>query len=274
MHRSNLFRWTGPGGLLCTLAVVLMATSFASGAGMVVSVTDSGADAPITDAPSSQRENDKGGAIVPFGEDVFTFTDRTHQYNGARFTAAGALTTTDPGLADDVTIGLPSYLVGGEYISTRNNNRDNADFRLRITVNQQVNVFLLLDNRIGDNNNANPATLGNGIMDWVLNEGWTMMNTGISPNGQPDFGAVDEGGSISDFDDRPAGNVNLGVGAGVKINQFWTVWKKNFKPTEVIELKQQNAGGLNMYGVVITPEPATIGLLAGAMALGLVRRRR
>src|SRR5687767_8010896 len=86
-----------------------------------VSVLDS--DAPLSGGIEAQRENDLGGSIVPFGEDVFTFTDRTHQYNGPRFTAAGVLTFSDAPGFSDLILGLPAYLLGAEYVSTLNSNR-------------------------------------------------------------------------------------------------------------------------------------------------------
>ena len=44
-------------------------------------------------------------------------------------------------------------------------------------------------------NSTNPPTLGSGgtgTMPWVADDGWTIVNTGISPNGQPDFVALSD----------------------------------------------------------------------------------
>ncbi|MGE5612160.1 MAG: PA14 domain-containing protein, partial [Bacillota bacterium] len=226
---------------------------------LISAVTVSGGDAAITNANgiTAQRENDLGGAIVPFGEDVFCYMNRNHQYNGVRFTAGGVLTATDPALPDDITVGIPSYLLGGEYVSTLNDNRDNASFAMNVTVTKNVRAYLLLDNRIGDSTNTNPPTLGNGIMDWVAADGWTVVNTGISPNGQPDFVACDEGATITDFLTRATTTTSLGVGAGVGINNFFTVYAKDFAAGDVISLKQQNNGGLNMYGLVVQARETT-----------------
>src|SRR3954471_24339811 len=78
---------------------------------LIGSVSVLNSDAAITNGVQAQRENDLGGTIVPFGEDAFGFTDRTHQYNGARFNASGVPSTGTA--VGDVVIGLPSYLVGG-----------------------------------------------------------------------------------------------------------------------------------------------------------------
>lgn len=272
-------KWTlgvvGVGVLLATATLV-------SGAGLISSVTDSGGDTTgLSNFPFapvfSQRENDAAGTLVPFGEDVFAYTDRSHQFNGPAFDATtGLLSTSGTNI-----MGLPAYLVGGEYVSTRNSNRDNADFRLYVTVSRNATAYLLVDNRLNNastsgKTNTTPPDLGSGgtgRMPWVADDGWTIVNTGISPNGQVDFVALDEGGSITDFTARSNPNSNLGVGPGVKLNQFFSIFKKDFQAGETIVLKEQNGGGLGMYSLVVTPEPATMSLLALA-AVGLISRRR
>jgi hypothetical protein len=256
--------------LVAAFAALVMSPLVASGQ-VITSVTDEGSDAAITNSGGITT----GVEATPFGEDAFSFRDRTHQYNGARFTSAGVLTNTNPPVAGDVTIGLPSYLIGGEYISTLNGNRDNAAYKMHVTVNQPARVYLLLDNRIGENPTraGDGPTLGNGIMDWVLADGFSIVNTGISPNGQPDFGAIDEGGTITDFSVRSTTPANLGTGPGNLINNYWAVYTRDV-PAGTFTLQQQNSGGINMYGVVVTavPEPGVFGLLAGAGLLALRRR--
>ena len=239
---------------------------------IVTNVTDEGSDVAITNSGGITTAVE----AARFGEDAFAYRDRSHQYNGTRFTSAGVLTATNPPVAGDVTVGLPSYLIGGEYISTLNGNRDNAAYKMHVTVGGPARMYLLLDNRIGEATAApgNPPTLGAGVMDWVLNDGWTVVNTGISPNGQPDFGAIDEGGTITDFSARPAANTNLGTGAGNLINNFFTVYSRDVA-AGTYTLQQQNSGGINMYGVVVTavPEPGVFGLISGVGLLALRRRR-
>jgi hypothetical protein len=265
-----------------TAIAVLAAATNAWSAPVITSIVVTGSDAPIAGAGTTvaQVENDLGGGNVPFGEDKFVFLDRTHQHNGARFTAAGLLTATNPPVAGDVTIGLPSYLLGGEYIGTMQGNRDNPNYRMDVTVAPPVNAYLLIDNRVGENPqiNTTPPTLG-AVMGWVAADGWMQMNTGISPNGQPDFTAVDEGGTPANFAARTNPDANRGVGPGVLINQFFTVYHKSFPAGSVIPFKEQNFGGINMYSVVIqpVPEPSTV-VMAGMGAIGLLyagyRRRR
>lgn len=246
---SLCLSWRGLGLALLLPAVGLQAQ-------LITSVSDLNSDAAILDGVTSQRENDLAGVVVPFGEDVFCYTDRTHQYNGVRFDpATGLLSTTA-----ETIVGLPAYLIGGEYVSTRNDNRDNADFQLQIGVGPNVTAYLLIDNRVGDDVNTTPPTLGSGtsgLMRWVADEGWRQVNTGMSPNGQPDYGAIDEGGSIAagSFNDRAITPANLGTGPGDGINNFFTVYRRDFNAGATITLKEQGFGG-NMYGLVVVPRAA------------------
>ena len=58
------------------------------------------------DSPAIIEEN--------FGEESLTFSDRTHQHNGAAFDLDGNLSTSG-----SQVINLPDYLVGGNYIGSQ-----------------------------------------------------------------------------------------------------------------------------------------------------------
>jgi hypothetical protein len=175
--------------------------------------------------------------------------------------------------------GLPSYLLGAEYVSTLNTNRDNAGFQLDVGIGplRPVTAYLLIDNRVGDAANTTPPALGSGgvgIMSWVADEGWAIVNTGLSPNGQPDFAAIDEGRTPANFADRIANGANQGTGPGVLINNAYTIFSKAFPAGSTITLREQNDGtNDNMYGLVVVPEPSTAALL-GCAILGLATMRR
>src|SRR5688572_30811448 len=115
--------------LVIAAFAALVVTPLASGQ-FVTNVTDEGSDAAITNSGGITTALE----TARFGEDAFVYRDRNHQYNGTRFTSAGVLTATNPAGATDVTIGLPSYLIGGEYISTLNGNRDNAAYKMHVTL--------------------------------------------------------------------------------------------------------------------------------------------
>lgn len=159
---------------------------------------------------------------------------------------------------------LPTYLVGQEYVTFANDGRDNNPYNYQITTDVSSTFYLLLDNRLNGTagntsspNNTDPD-LG-GTLAWVTADGWTRVNTGISPNSQADYTGVDEGGNA--------------VGAGLGLNQFYSVYSLT---GSVVDIKQQGIGGSNNYSVVIAPIPEpSSGLLIGLVAgLGLLRRRR
>jgi len=218
-----------------------------------------------------------------FQEDAFAMVDRSHECNGVAFDSLGRLTTGSGGDPAIATIqGLPAYLVGKPYIANANDNKDNAGYSLTINVDAPSYVYLMIDNRVGDENNKDIPTLGSGgigPMAWVADLGFVLVNTGLSPNGQPDFVGVDEGPYTSIAPGlRSHSAAGLGVGPGVELNQFFSVYAKLVSST--ITLGEQNDGTTrNMYGVVVAsvPEPSTFGLLALGAALlqiGRAQRRR
>jgi hypothetical protein len=71
--------------------------------------------------------------------------------------------------------------------------------------------------------------------------------------------------------------VGLDEGADGGINQWYSIYRKNF-PAGTFSLLQPDNAGQNMYGVVVAPipEPATLIMLiwAGAAGIAAVRRGR
>jgi hypothetical protein len=216
-----------------------------------------------------------------FGEDAWMFTDRTHEYNGPAFDASGNLLTTSGGAIPALVLGLPRYLLSAQYIANANNHRDNAAYTLTLTLDSPAILYLLVDNRLGDSATANPPTLGSGgtgLMSWVADMGFQMVNTGLSPNGQPDFVGADEGGQLTPQGSFPElrthGTSGLETGPGQHINQYYSVYRLDV-PAGDITLKEQNGGSLNMYGVVVVPEPQTwaMGAAIGLLAFAGLKRR-
>ena len=171
-------------------------------------------------------------AVTTLGEDSLVFTDRTHEYNV-----------------------VPAGLLGAEFIQTGNNDKSTVTYQLSFDLTTAGTLFLILDNRLGDNlggtdpasGTDSPPAIGGGVMDWVISMGFT--DTGL------DIG-IDEGGD----------------GA---INQSSSVWALDVQAGSFTFLEQNDGGGRNMYGVAFAPipEPSTFALL-GLGLLGVLRRRR
>ena len=176
------------------------------------------------------------------------FVDRNHRY-----------------LDDSASsLPVPAYLVGSEYIMSGNDNRDNATYRLDVTLSTPAAVYMLIDNRLGDADNATPPTFDATHMQWILDEGWAATANGLN-RGQdaalPDELAIDEG-------------------ADDTINQYYSVYRKDFA-AGTFSLYQADNAGQNMYGVVVTPIPepsalslASLGLLAFASRRSAAARPR
>ena len=185
------------------------------------------------DSPAIIEEN--------FGEESLTFSDRTHQHNGAAFDLDGNLSTSG-----SQVINLPDYLVGGNYIRFANNARDNSPYTAEVEADGVTTWYLLVDNRLdgpaGSRNSPNSTDpeLG-GNLQWIIDDGWVRVNTGISPNGLPDYTGVDEGGD--------------GFGPGQGLNQFYSVYSIT---AESVTLKGQGIGGSNMMSLVTQGEMITV----------------
>ena len=71
-------------------------------------------------------------APTPLGEDALAYTDRNHEWN-------------------ELPAGLPQ-LLGAEYIMTGNDDRDDPDLQITVTLSQKATLYMFLDSRIaGDN---------------------------------------------------------------------------------------------------------------------------
>ena len=201
----------------------VFAAMFTISHGGIVQVTETGIGG---DAPAIIANN--------FGEESLSFSDRTHQHNGAAFDpATGSLSTS--GLA---VIGLPEYLLGGNYIRFANNARENNPYSALVEADGPTAWYLLVDNRLdgfaGDTsspNSTDPAI--GGSLQWIVDDGWQRVNTGISPNGQADYTGVDEGGNA--------------VGAGFGLNQFYSVYTL---AGVSVTIRGQGIGGSNMLSLV------------------------
>lgn len=244
--------------ILSLVSVALLPASLTSlvhAAPLITNVVETGGDDEATDTLVAQWTgatfiNGIAGEPIPgsaadapytvglFAEEAPMFVDRNHQWNGA--TAA---------------LPIPKYLEGGEYIMSGNDNRDNADYLLEVTISEACYVYMLIDDRMGDASNANPPNFpdwsldrngdGNPDMAWIVEEGWEPVKTGWNRFGNPDWPdhvGVDEGAD--------------GVGPGVGINQWSSIYVKRF-PAGTFTLRAPDNSGQNMYGAVVKAVPKT-----------------
>ena len=224
--------------LSSTVAAILFGSSLLSFAS-VISVTETGQLEP----ERAIVENGGDGVFDPthaginiadgvlFGAATNTFVDRNHMHADPAFDAAGTLSTTGAEI-----VPLPDYLVGNEYIRLPNDAKNNNPYSVTVTTDVVSEFFLLLDNRA--DGPANTATSPNstepvlgGTLQWVIDAGWERVNTGISPNGQPDYTSIDES--------------NDGT-----LNQFFSIWVLTGTSATI----ERGVNG-NMHSMVIAPAP-------------------
>lgn len=181
-----------------------------------------------------------------------SMTDRRHAYAGFGAAIGGA----------PVAANFPGYLIGLPYVMTMNTNRDNVSpaFMITITTDQPGTAYLFVDTRLGDGVQTDAPTLAavaGGAADWITNDGWQPVVTGLKP---ADYaGPGDILGNDENLDNT--------------VNNYYAVYSRQIAGTSFTV--HTFGESRNMYGVAFAPIPepsaAALGLLAG---LGLLRRRR
>jgi ferric-dicitrate binding protein FerR (iron transport regulator) len=141
-------------------------------------------------------------------EDAKAFVDREHEWNGVS------------------ERGIPSFLLGGDYVKTFNDDKLNRQVEIRVTLSRPAALYVLLDKR-------SPPP------DWLRGQ---FFNTG------DEIGL--DGGGYSRYGERKT----LAVGAGKSIDDVFSIWRRDV-PAGTVKLGAIQVGGEkhNMYGIVAVP---------------------
>ncbi|MDZ4783736.1 MAG: PEP-CTERM sorting domain-containing protein [Planctomycetia bacterium] len=234
--------WRKVRGAASLLGLLGLLAGPVSGA-TIVSVVETGGDNEATDTIPAQWSGQTWQVTVAgeplldsvvganftaglFGHFAPSFVDRVHRYSDV--TASN-------------TLPIPGYLVGSEYLLSGNDNRDNATYRLDVTVNAAATAYILIDNRLSDTSNANPPTFDATHMQWIIDQGWAPTAHGLNRAGDP---------ALPD-------EVAFDEGANDTIEQYYSVYQKAF-PAGTFSLFQADNAGQNMYGVVVKPGAAAV----------------
>jgi uncharacterized repeat protein (TIGR01451 family) len=207
-----------------SLAAALFTACSVHAAPLITSLVETGGDGP----PTAQWTGNTftGPAINTYTVPLFnllakSFCDRVHAWTNA-----------------SATVPLPPYLVNNPYIMIRNDNRENAGYRLDVTVSEDVLVYLLIDNRNGDTVNGDPPFSPNPVtawtaMQWVGASGFRPVTTAQNRTG--DINRPDE--------------ISIDESADGTRNQYFSIYSNRF-PAGTFSLLQQGFAN-NMYGVVL-----------------------
>ena len=161
--------------------------------------------------------------IVPCGfvEDTPAFVDRPHQWNGVE------------------TSGMPSYLVGADFVKTFNDDKVSSDLNITVTLARPATLFVLMDTRLSP-----PRWLQDSF-----EETGDQLGVDEVPYTSAEPFSVQAG--------------RLGAGAGVSVDRLHSVWKRVIPDGGEVVLgsngelgRTVEAGELaraNMYGIVAVP---------------------
>jgi hypothetical protein len=159
-----------------------------------------------------KSETKKFYEIVPRGlnEDVRKYVDRRHEWNGL------------------TTAGMPSYLVGADYVRTFNADSLKKNIAIRVTVSRPAKLYVFFDDRLK-------------VPAWLSDQ---FRNTG------------DKIGGDSAYPKRKAHLI--GKGPGVEVDDIYSVWERTVSEPGVVKLGASNIGGAkagsaSMYGIAATP---------------------
>ncbi|MEW4565486.1 hypothetical protein AB1K70_23365 [Bremerella sp. JC770] len=162
-----------------------------------------------------------------FGEDMPAYVDRSHQWN-----------SIGPG-------GMPSFLRGGEYVMTLNDDRfHEKNLRIDLTLGKPATVYVLYTECLE-------------IPDWLTRD---FVDTGFRVG-------LDEGPYFDpNFNEIVHTECEIATGANNSVDSNFAVWKREISQPGIVQLGGVNIrerplpepiygghNGSNMYGIVVQP---------------------
>jgi hypothetical protein len=152
--------------------------------------------------------------IVPGGlqEDALCYVDRLEtQWNGV------------------TGEGIPSYLLGADYVKTFNADKRRKDVRIKVTLSQPARLFVFFDDRLE-------------VPAWLKKQGFRPTEDQIGS----DFGPY----GVNSY------NYAAAVGAGNSIDATFTIWEKVVTRPGTVTLGHnpgQDVHSSSMYGIAAVP---------------------
>jgi len=167
-------------------------------------------------------------------------TNRTANGAGSARSEAGS-DETEASRDSHATNGFPRYLDGQQYVWFLQDVRHYTNYSCTVTVDCPSTFYLLVDNRINDylpGSEYDDPSFGAPDTQWVLDDGWKRVNTGLSPGGRGDYVSIDEGNNGS-------------------VNQVYAVYSKTLGKPGAITLGTEFDG--NIYCLVISTNAPGLG---------------
>ena len=141
--------------------------------------------------------------------------------------------------AASATNGFPAYLQGQQYVWFLQDVRHYTNYSCTVTVDCPSTFYLLVDNRVNDylpGSEYDDPGFGRPDTQWVLDDGWKRVNTGLTPSGAGDYVGIDEGDNGT-------------------INQVYAVYSMTLTNPGSIRLGTEFDG--NIYCLVVSTNPLT-----------------
>ena len=149
-------------------------------------------------------------------EDALAYVDRNHEWNGVD------------------ARGLPSFLVGAEYVMPYNDDKFAVDLEVDVDLARPAAIFIFLSDSMP-------------VPDWL----------------RRDFLYTGEKIGLDEGRNRYVRTRTSGVGPGKSIDTVFSVWRRDVREASTITLgapaQPEGVAGFNMYGIAAVPltEPST-----------------